>query len=463
MNDIIQKMIDAGELERARSELIHPAPAITAERLAELEPAARWTVLEGVDFNERRAIFLAMDDEEQAILLEQMPAPAARELVQRLPAYTLARALNLVGKGRSEDFLNALPGAKRDQVRTLWRQDEDTVARFMRRPVFWVTPEETVGEVTARLRDNSKMPEDVGAALLITDRDHHYKGLVRLGRLFRAKPEQRVGELLEMGDFYTKPDSDKVEAARLLQRTDLPWLPVVDGDGLLVGVLRIDDAMDVLEEDTSEDFYKKAGIGDLLHHKDVVRSEKLTSGGIGYPVKVRLAFLMVTLAGGLAVGGVIDFFEDTLAAVVALAIFIPLVMDMGGNVGTQSTTIFARGLALGHINLNRFFRGHMVREAAVGLAMAVIIALLAGTIAYFWQGAPNDIPQLGIVVGVALFFSVFTASLLGFLLPWLLLKIGVDHAPGADPFITTIKDFTGLAVYFGMAAWLLSAHMPTAG
>ncbi len=191
-----------------------------------------------------------------------------------------------------------------------------------------------------------------------------------------------------------------------------------------------------------------------------MRSEKLTSGGIGYAVKVRMAFLMVTLAGGLAVGGVIDFFEDTLAAVVALAIFIPLVMDMGGNVGTQSTTIFARGLALGHINLGRFFRNHLVREGGVGLAMGVIMAVLAGTIAYFWQGAPNDIPQLGFVVGTALFFSVFTASILGFLLPWVLLKIGVDHAPGADPFITTIKDFTGLAVYFGMAAWLLSAHMP---
>ncbi|WP_019569299.1 magnesium transporter [Thioalkalivibrio sp. ALE11] len=460
MNDTILEMINAGELERARAELMHPVRAITAERLAELDPRTRWTLLEGVDAAERRAVFLAMDDEEQAILLENMPQSEARELVQRLPAYTLARALNLASKSLSSDLLNAFPAPKRDKVHALWRQDEDTVARVMRRPLFWVTPEETVGEVTARLREDRRMPEDVGAALLITDREHHYRGLVRLGRVFRAEPEQPVGELLEMEDFYTTPDGDKVEAARLLQRTDLPWLPVLDADGVLVGVLRIDDAMDVLEEDTSEDFYKKAGIGDLLHHKDVVRSEKLTSGGIGYAVKVRMAFLMVTLAGGLAVGGVIDFFEDTLAAVVALAIFIPLVMDMGGNVGTQSTTIFARGLALGHINLNRFFRNHLLREGGVGLAMGLIMAVLAGIIAHFWQGVPNDIPELGFVVGTALFFSVFTASLLGFLLPWVLLKIGVDHAPGADPFITTIKDFTGLAVYFGMAAWLLSAHVP---
>lgn len=304
------------------------------------------------------------------------------------------------------------------------------------------------------------LSDDVVSLLFVTDAEGHYLGYVRLSTLVRSEPGAVVGSIVESRNNRIASTDNKVDAARRLQRTNLPVLPVVDTANRLVGVIRFDDAMDVLEEDTSEDVYKKAGIGDLLHNKDVVRSEKLTSGGIGYSVKVRLAFLMVTLAGGLAVGGVIDFFEDTLAALVALAIFIPLVMDMGGNVGTQSTTIFARGLALGHINLDRFFRTHLIREAMVGLAMGVVIAILAGVIAYFWQGAPNGIPQLGIVVGVALFVSVFTASILGFLLPWLLVKIGVDHAPGADPFITTIKDFTGLAVYFGMAAWLLGVHIP---
>lgn len=240
MNDKILEMIHAGDVGAARDEVIHPVPAITANRLSELDPRSRWVILEGVDTNERRAIFLAMDDEEQAILFEHMPEPEARELVQSLPAYTLARSLTLVGKSLADELLDALPGAKRDKVRALWRQDEDTVARVMRRPVFWVTPEETVSEVTARLRDDRNMPDDVGAALLITDRDHHYKGLVRLGRMFRAESGQTVGDLIELEDFCTTPDGDKVEAARLLQRTDLPYLPVVDADGVLVGVLRIE-------------------------------------------------------------------------------------------------------------------------------------------------------------------------------------------------------------------------------
>lgn len=110
---------------------------------------------------------------------------------------------------------------------------------------------------------------------------------------------------------------------------------------------------------------------------------------------------------------------------------------------------------MGHIDLKRFFRVHMVRELKVGLTMGLVLATVGGLVAWAWQGAPNDIPLLGVVVGVSLMFSITTACLLGFLLPYLLLKLGVDHAPGADPFITTIKDFSGLAVYFLTAAWLL--------
>ncbi|MCC5859245.1 MAG: magnesium transporter [Ectothiorhodospiraceae bacterium] len=301
----------------------------------------------------------------------------------------------------------------------------------------------------------SRLDNGAASVVFVSRADGRYMGFARLSSLIRAESGQRVGELVEGTDIHVPMDTDREQAVRLLQRKDMAMLPVLNDAGRLVGALCFDDAMDILEEEASEDAYWKAGVGDLTHHTEIVRSEKLTSGGIGYPVKVRMAFLMVTLVGGLMVGGVIDYFEGVLEAIVALAIFIPLVMDMGGNVGTQSTTIFARGLALGHIDLKRFFRVHMVRELKVGLTMGLVLATVGGLVAWAWQGAPNDIPLLGVVVGVSLMFSITTACLLGFLLPYLLLKLGVDHAPGADPFITTIKDFSGLAVYFLTAAWLL--------
>ncbi len=286
----------------------------------------------------------------------------------------------------------------------------------------------------------SRMPAGQAAVVFIVDGQGQYKGYARLSELLRAEPESTILSTLEGADLAVAHDMDQEAAARRLQLKDVPLLPVVNSKREMIGVLTFDDAMDILEAETSDDIYYKAGVGDVFHTEDHVRSEKLTQGPIWYTVRVRILFLMVTLAGGLIVGGLIDQFEDVLGAVLALAIFIPLVMDMGGNVGTQSSTIFAR-------------------EALVGLTMAVGIALVAGTVAYFWQGVPNDIPQLGVVVGVALFTSVFLASCLGFLLPYVMIRIGVDHAPGADPFITTIKDFSGLLVYFSMAVWLTGVDL----
>jgi len=323
------------------------------------------------------------------------------------------------------------------------------------RDAYVPAPEQSTVQQALDAVRRSKAPLGQSGVVFLLDEQARYKGFVRLSALLRAEPTAKAARLAEGADLAVTGDTDQEVAARKLQLRDVSLLPVVNSQREMVGVLTFDDAMDILEEETSDDIFFKAGIGDVFHSQDHVRSERLTQGPIWYTVKVRMLFLIVTLAGGLIVGGLIDSFEDVLGAVIALAIFIPLVMDMGGNVGTQSSTIFARGFALGHISLSDFWRKSFAREALVGLTMAVVIALIAGTIAYFWQGLPNDIPQLGIVVGVALFTSVLTAACLGFLLPWAMVRIGVDHAPGADPFITTIKDFTGLLVYFLMASWLI--------
>ncbi|MCC5957450.1 MAG: magnesium transporter [Natronohydrobacter sp.] len=334
------------------------------------------------------------------------------------------------------------------------RPTRDPVSERIRDAFVYVTDGAKVSDAIEAVR-RTRVPTGQAAVVFILDTQGRYKGFARLSALLRADPESTVAAYIDGADLAVPQDMDQESAARRLQLKDVPLLPVVNAQRELTGVLTFDDAMDILEIETSDDIYFKAGVGDMFHTEDHVRSEKLTQGPIWYTVRVRILFLMVTLAGGLIVGGLIDQFEDILGAVLALAIFIPLVMDMGGNVGTQSSTIFARGYALGHITMQDFWRKNFVREALVGLTMAVGIAIVAGMVAYFWQGLPNDLPQLGIVVGVALFTSVFLASCLGFLLPYIMIKIGVDHAPGADPFITTIKDFSGLLVYFSMAAWLI--------
>ena len=156
-----------------------------------------------------------------------------------------------------------------------------------------------------------------------------------------------------------------------------------------------------------------------------------------------MPFLIITLIGGMLAGLVIEGYEASLEAIAALAIFIPVIMDMGGNVGTQSSTIFTRALVLGQINVRRFFQ-HWLREVKVGLSMGVLLGLAAGVIAALWQ----QMPALGIVVGLSLTFTITIATALGFMIPYILVKLGFDQAAGSDPIITTIKDITGLFIYF---------------
>lgn len=263
-----------------------------------------------------------------------------RVLCGREPGTARLPLMQLTENAQVDAILDSLRHVRRDSVLAILRHPVDSVARVMRTDFEVVDGGTSVADALQRLRASTALSNDVVSLLFVTDAEGHYLGHVRLSSLMRAEPGTVVGSIVESRNNRIAPTDNKVDAARL-QRTNLPVLPVVDTANRLVGVIRFDDAMDVLEEDTSEDVYKKAGIGDLIHNKDVVRSEKLTSGGIGYPVKVRLAFLMVTLAGGLMVGGVIDFFEDTLAAIVALAIFIPLVMDISAtlpSVGTRKGT-----------------------------------------------------------------------------------------------------------------------------
>jgi magnesium transporter len=426
--DVLAGLRDLDDTERALAFRLLDKPTATM-------------VFEHLDPADQQRLLLALTTSEAADVLTSMPTDDQAELLDELPA---AVAKQLVG---------ALDADARDRLATLLRYAPGSVGRHANPKVVEVLPTATVQDALLAIRASSLRSDEI-ASVFVADRDHRYLGLVRLADLIKSEPDRSMADLADVTAPVAATSDDAAQAGRVLQRNDLGAMPVVDGDRRLVGALVFDDAMDAIAEDVTDTMLQKAGVADPAHLKERVRSEKLISGAIGYPVRVRLAFLMVTLAGGLAVGGLIDSFEGVLEAIVAVAIFIPLVMDMGGNVGTQSTTIFARGLALGHIDLERF-RSHLFREVRVGLTMAVILGLIGGTVAWAWQGAPNDIPQLGIAVGFALAFSVTFASFLGFFLPWLLLKLGADHAPGADPFITTIKDFSGLAVYFLLASWLL--------
>ncbi|MBO8142048.1 MAG: magnesium transporter [Firmicutes bacterium] len=394
-----------------------------------LNPDEQRSLLDAMESSEAIAIIEGMDPDDRAALFDELPAKVAKRLLRDLGPETRA------------------------SIHMLLNYPPDSAGRIMSPNYVMVRRHATVGQVLDTVRQSPLKREGI-AVVFITDETRRYEGFVRLSDLVKADPGTPVSQLLEGAELRVRAHDSAAEAARLLQRLDVPAVPVVDKENRLVGAVTFDDAMDVLDEDTSETMYHKAGVADLIHGDDLVRSERLTRGGILYPVRVRMLFLFVTLAGGLAVGRLIESFQNVLASVAAAAVFIPMIMDMGGNIGTQSTTIFARGLALGHIDLNRMGR-HLWWEVRVGMVIGVILGVIGGGAAYLWQGVPNGIPQLGIAVGLSLFISSTLACFLGFALPWAMVRLGLDHAAGADPFLTTLKDFTSLAIYFFLVSTLL--------
>ena len=197
--------------------------------------------------------------------------------------------------------------------------------------------------------------------------------------------------------------------------------------------------------------------GGEITKKETKRSEVLVAGSIFSIIKVRLPFLILAMAGGLLAALIIDDFEEVLEAVVIVAAFVPIIMDMGGSVGTQSSTVFVRGVILGHININKFFQ-HVTKEVFAGLIMSIIVGGITGIVAALWQDSMN----LGIAVGVALAATMTIATFLGYLIPFILMKLNFDQAAGTDPIITTIKDITGLMIFFVLVSLFMSSEIEAA-
>lgn len=330
--------IDAGR--DARADALAALPyAELADALAQMDLAERADTFVLLPQLSARGAFLAMDPEAQATLLEELGQENAAAVLATLPVHVIARLYEYASTDGQRFLRATLPAERRRRLEQAVSAPLDSVARIMHDRFITLPNTLTVADARAALRGRDEIDE----VIFIHDEGERLAGSVRIGEMLRHRDDEPLERIAEPGDTRVHPEDDRERAAHLLQSRGLPCVAVVDAGGRQVGTVRFDEAMDVLEVEASEDIYRKAGIGDLVRKEDLIRSERLNGGGIGYPVRIRLIFLMVTLAGGLAVGGLIDTFEETLAAIVALAVFIPLIMDMGGKVGTQSTTIFARG------------------------------------------------------------------------------------------------------------------------
>ncbi|MBS4008383.1 MAG: magnesium transporter [Clostridium sp.] len=301
----------------------------------------------------------------------------------------------------------------------------------------------TVAQAFERIRTTALDKETIYTCYCV-DSHRKLEGSVSLKDLIMASPETVIEDIMRKELVSVNTHEDQEYIASVFKKYDLLSLPVVDHERRLVGIITVDDVVKVIEKENTEDFYLMAAV-----HGTTMK-DKLLQVSVLNAIRFRLPWLIITLFGGLLAGGVIGVFEEALTAVIVLAMFIPVIMDMGGDVGIQTSTIVIRGLATGDINNKNVWKC-LMREVVIGITMGVICGVVIGAAGQLWQG----VPMIGVAVGGAMIATITVSSFVGAFMPVIFDRFGVDPAVVSAPLITTIKDITGLVIYFGIATLVM--------
>ncbi len=440
----IRQMINQHQNEALKGLLNDLEPYLLADIIEVLEPGKQSVVFRLLDKDMALEVFEYIETEVQQELIQSFSDSEAVNYFKSLEPDDRAALMDELPAKVAKHLLLSLSKTEKDLTTLVMGYRTGSAGNIMTPKYVSFKKGITVQEALDRIR---KVGDEIETIyhLYVTNATRQLEGMIELRDLIMSNPEALIDEIMIEDPIKAFVDLDDGDVAKLLQDSDLLAVPIVDKDNRLIGVVTVDDAMDILEDDAIDRELTTSGFIEFSN-KESDRSKILVSGSLWQIWKVRVPFLLITLAGGMVAGLVIEGFEETLMAITALAFFIPVVMDMGGNVGTQSSTIFTRALALGQIDFPRFIR-QWGKEVLVGFTMGIFLGIGAGLIVLLWQGDGN----LAMVIGFALLFTVTIATALGFMVPFLLLKVGADQAAAAAPFITTIKDITGLLVYFVLA------------
>ncbi|WP_285141808.1 magnesium transporter [Lactococcus petauri] len=386
------------------------------------------------------ALFKILGTQQQKNLLDALQPPMVQTFLNQLSSDDRVRLFDRLER-RVKSLLGVLTPDNRVETLQLQSYVPETAGRIMTTEFVTLTQDMTQEEALAKVSEEARHKENI-YILFVIDEKLKLTGFITLHRLLMMAPTTVINEYMSCQPISVKTSDDQEKVAQKVKELDLIALAVVDDANCLVGIVTFDDAMEILEEEATEDILNQAGLSDLKDTEED-RSKLLINGKLNKILAVRLPFLLATLLLSMLSGLVIENFEQTLESIAMVAIFIPLIMGMGGNIGTQSSTVFTRGLVLGHIEIENFLE-HFFKELRVGLTIGALMGIMAGLMATIWLG----FPMLGLAVGLALFATMTVASLLGFLVPFILIKLKIDQAAGSAPIITTIKDLVALLIYF---------------
>ena len=392
------------------------------------DPKRAADVLVEADREVRAKILAQMDMERAVKILEEMPSDDLVELIDTLPEPLAEEILQRIGKEDMED------------VEELLSYPEETAGRIMN-PNYFALPEEiTVAEAIKEVQRAADA--EMVFYIYVVDERERLVGVVSLRQLLTTSPEKKLKEIMNTEVISVKAHQDQEEVARVVEKYNILAVPVVDEDNRLLGFITVDDVIDVLRDEATEDLLKMGGAR---------KEEFVYIGDIKRIVRFRLPWLVANLLGGLATGYLMWLFKMTLREFLYLVTFIPVIMGMGGNAGLQSSSIIVRGFAIGRVergNLLRFFS----REVKIGLLMGLLCGGIAGGVGALWHGTP----AVGIVVWLSMTIAMTVACAMGTLVPAFFREVfHIDPAVASGPFVTTSNDITGILIYLGTATLLM--------
>ncbi len=421
--------------------------------LKKIHPAELAWIFRHLTTRERHDIFeMLKEPGEVGDFLSELDDSIRLELVSTLQPRRIAEIITAMSTDDQADLLDELPDELREQVLALMKKEDaaeveellqyepDTAGGIMSPDFLAMEKNLKVSEAILKVQQLSEEAE-MAFYIYVVDEENKLKGILSLRQLLMNTAGKQLYNIMETDVVSVAPETDQEEVAHIVSRYNIMAVPVVDHDGVILGIVTVDDIVDVIREEATEDFLQMVGAG---------KDREILLKPVFQNALTRLPWLLASWVGGILAMFVITSFEEELTKVIILAGFIPVIIGMGGNIGTQSSTITIRGLATGRINIKRTWN-FMGKQLWVGLILGIFFGLLLGSMAWIFGSS-----RLGIVVALAICATMFISALLGTMVPIILRRLDVDPAVATGPFVTTSADVLGVLIYFMLAKSLLA-------
>ena len=438
--DSIKRLLRRGAAARLKN-IVNKSHAadlsVVFRSLSRTEQLKLFNLIE--DLEQKGVLFSELEEDIFLDLVEEIKTDDIVQIFETMPTDDVADLLGRMPEEQADAILAGMKKEGSDELEGLLRYEDDSAGGIMV-PDFVALTQETAARDAIASLQKEYLDVEMPFYLYVVDEYGKLVGVSSLRQLVVVPPETPLKDFMTTDVFSVRTDMDQEEVAKLVARYDILAVPVVDETNRLVGIVTVDDVIDIFRREATEDILKMAGAGEeFVETKSIFKS-----------TKIRLPWLFASCLGGILAFFIIDQFESSLSKYIYLAAFIPVIMGMGGNIGTQSSTIVVRGLATGRLNIAEFW-SVIFKELSVGFILGLVYGVLIGSVAQFRY----RMEFLALSVGIAVVSSMVVAALVGSLVPMAFARINIDPAVATGPFVTTAMDIISIVLYFAIATSLL--------